>query len=206
LACGTGTYTHALAQRGYDMVGVDASVDMLAAAREKFDGLLLCQALENLDLYGTAQAALCLTDSINHLTEPAQVRKFFKRLALFLEPGAPFIFDMNTLYKHERVLGGNAFVYETDDAFCVWQNRWDDASRMTEIEIDLFVEKGNGAYTRRREQFAERYYSIEELTAWLGKAGFTVEHVYGELTEQPPGEGEERVYFVCRRCRKKMRK
>ena len=194
LACGTGTYSYALLRRGYDVVGVDASADMLSIAREKCPGmLLLCQRLEQLDLYGTAQAAICLTDSLNHITNPKDLRRFFKRLALFLEPGAPFVFDVNTLHKHEHSLGGNTFVYESAGAFCVWQNRWLPEQRTTEITLDLFVEE-DGAYTRHQEQFCERVYSVEELSAWLNKAGFEVEQ-----TLDAPGEAGERLYFVARR-------
>ena len=154
--------------------------------------------MEDLDLYGTARAALCLTDSLNHLTQPARVQRFFKRLALFLEPGAPFIFDVNTLYKHEHVLAGNAFVFEEKGVFCAWQNHWDSKTRTTEISLDIFFEE-NGAYTRQTEQFAERAYTPGELTAWLNKTGFAVEHIYGELTEQPPIDTAERIFFICRR-------
>ena len=199
LACGTGAYADALQQQGFDVIGVDASPEMLAVARGKnADVMLVCQRLEELDLYGTAQAAICLTDSINHIADSAKVKRFFKRLALFLEPGAPFIFDVNTLHKHERVLANNTFAYECEEAFCVWQNQWDEQARTTQISLDLFVEE-DGVYHRHQEQFCERAYSVEELSAWLKKAGFLVEAVYGELTHEPPGEKEQRVYFVCRR-------
>ena len=205
LACGTGTYTCALLRRGYDAVGVDASPDMLQIAREKAEHagltvpLLLCQRLEDLDLYGTAQAAVCLTDSLNHITDPALVRRFFKRLALFLEPGAPFIFDVNTLCKHEHVLADNVFIYEDEGVFCAWQNRWDAPTRTTEIALDIFTQEQNGLYSHQQECFAERAYTPEELTAWLRKAGFAVEHIYEELTEQPLSGTAERIFFVCRR-------
>ena len=194
LACGTGVYSHALQRRGYDVVGVDASADMLSVAREKCpDMLLLCQQLEQLDLYGTAQAAICLTDSVNHITQPRDVRRFFRRLALFLEPGAPFVFDVNTLHKHEHSLGDNTFVYESAGVFCAWRNRWAPERRTTEITLDLFVEEG-GMYRWQQERFCERVYLPKELTAWLEKAGFEVER-----TLDAPGEAGERVFFVARR-------
>jgi len=186
LACGTGIYSHALFARGYDVIGMDASADMLAVARERNpQQLLLCQQLQQLDLYGTAQAAICLTDSLNHITNPAHVRKFFKRLALFLESGSPFIFDVNTLHKHEYVLANHTFIYKHSEATLVWRNRWLPEQNMTEITLDF------GDIT---EQFCERVYSVEELTAWLNKAGFRVEH-----TIPAPSEELERLYFLCRR-------
>jgi len=184
LACGTGIYSHALFERGYDIIGVDASADMLAVARERNpQQLLLCQRLEQLDLYGTAQAAICLTDSLNHITNPAHVRKFFKRLAYFLEPGAPFIFDINTLHKHENILGDNTFVYKNSEATLVWHNHWLPDKLLTEITLDF------GDVT---EKFCERVYSVEELTAWLNKAGFVVQQ-----TIPAPGEEDERLYILC---------
>jgi len=218
LACGTGTYSRALAARGYDVVGIDASPDMLSVAREKHlrcgsiasprpvtAPLLLCQRLENLDLYGTAQGAVCLTDSLNHLTEPARVRRFFRRLALFLEPGSPFIFDANTPYKHEHVLADNTFIYEHkasdggSGAFCAWQNRWIPDRQITEIRLDIFSGDSPGLYARHQESFAERAYALDELRTWLHRAGFTVEAIHGELTTDPPKDDSQRAVFVCRR-------
>jgi len=189
LACGTGKYSAALLQRGYDVIGIDASVEMLSIAREKCPSmLLLCQRLEELDLYGTAQAAICLTDSVNHITDPALVQRFFQRLALFMDPGAPFIFDINTLHKHTHVLANNTFLYENDEAVCVWHNKWLPEKQMTEITLDF------GAQV---ERFCERVYHIEELTVWLNEAGFAIEQVM-----DAPGEEGERAFVVARRNKK----
>lgn len=38
-----------------------------------------------------------------------------------MEPGGIFLFDVNTLYKHEQVLGDHSFVYDLGDLYCVWQ-------------------------------------------------------------------------------------
>ena len=205
LACGTGVFSYAMLQNGYDVIGVDSSLAMLNAALEKAaelkiaPPLLLCQRLQELDLYGTAQAAICMTDSLNHITNPADVRRFFRRLALFLEPGGVFVFDVNTRYKHERILADNTFTYETDEAFCVWQNHWIPEQNTTGITLDIFSVREDGAYTRASEAFSERVYSVEELGKWLGRAGFEPLRVYGELTFEAPEEDAQRVFMVARR-------
>ena len=62
LACGTGTMSFLLAARGYELIGVDFSPEMLAIAAEKtLEGegeppIFLCQPMEKLDLYGTVDA------------------------------------------------------------------------------------------------------------------------------------------------------
>ena len=94
LACGTGTMTAILTERGYELIAVDASPDMLAQAREKAaevpgePPVFLNQDMPKLDLYGTVDAAICCLDSLNYLTSPKDVQRTFQRLHLFIAPAA----------------------------------------------------------------------------------------------------------------------
>lgn len=105
LACGTGSLTRELAQRGYEMIGVDLSPEMLAEAAEKnqdVDGIppiFLCQSMDKLNLYGTIDACVCCLDSVNYVTDPKKLQKAFERIYLFLMPGGVFLFDINTPEK-----------------------------------------------------------------------------------------------------------
>ncbi|MCR4615880.1 MAG: class I SAM-dependent methyltransferase [Clostridiales bacterium] len=204
LACGTGSLSLEFAKRGFDIIGVDAGEGMLCCARQKFydEGLtpplLICQRLEELDLYGTANCAVCSLDSVNHLCEPEQVRAFFKRLSYFVEPGGVFVFDVNTLYKHRNILGDNIFIYDMDDLYCVWQNSLRDDGVTVDIDLDFFVGDGD-TYRRSSESFCERAYSIEELTQWLENAGFEVCGVYDDLSPDPVRDDTERAVITARR-------
>ena len=106
-----------LARRGFEVIGVDASPEMLMQAAEKNMALeqpvlYLCQPLERLDLYGTVDLAVCTLDSLNHLPGKKALQKALHRLQFFVEPGGLFLFDVNTPYKHREVLGNNCFVRE----------------------------------------------------------------------------------------------
>ena len=75
LACGTGSMTLELASRGYDMIGVDGSSDMLNVALDRKydmelprDVLFLLQDMREFELYGTVGAITCCLDSVNYLT------------------------------------------------------------------------------------------------------------------------------------------
>ena len=140
LACGTGSLSVELSAIGYDVIGVDASAEMLAEAAAKGRGkiLFLCQAFDTLDLYGTVGAVVCALDSLNHITDAAALEAAFARVALFTAPGGVFVFDVNTPYKHREILADNTFVYDLGDLFCVWQNTTD-ASLQTEIALDFFL-------------------------------------------------------------------
>lgn len=158
LACGTGTLTSLISARGYDMIGVDSSPDMLSQAQNRAfeEGqniLFLCQQMQALDLFGKIDAALCTLDSINHLTEPDDVRETFRRLGTFIRPGGMFIFDVNTIYKHREILADNSFVYEYPDVFCVWQNSLDEETDTVDIMLD-FSRKTRTGHTSARAKIS----------------------------------------------------
>lgn len=203
LACGTGTMSLIMAQKGYDVIGVDNSPEMLGEAREKAleageDILFLCQDMCSIDLYGTVDCTVCLLDSLNHLESKEELLEAFKRVSLFTVPGGLFVFDVNTEYKHKYVLGDNTFVYDNDDVYCVWQNEYDDESKTVEIFLDFFQEE-NGLYRRSSEYFAERAFSDSDIKKLLSEAGFNDIKAYGELRKTAPSDTEERVFYVARK-------
>ena len=204
LACGTGTLSLMLARRGWDVIGVDASEEMLSQAQEKkmntgADVIFLCQRMEALDLFGTIDAAVCTLDSFNHLESDAAFREALRRVALFMNDGGVFIFDVNTPYKHAQVLGNNTFVYDTDEVFCVWQNAYSAKDCRVDITLDLFepVDEEDG-YVRSSEQFSERAWPPDTIKTWLEAVRFEVVALLDE-DGGPLREGSERAVFVCKK-------
>ena len=203
LACGTGTMSFLLAERGYEVIGVDFSPEMLAVAAEKsLEGegeapIFLCQSMEKLDLYGTVDACVCLLDSVNHVTEPDRLQQALRRVWLFLEAGGLFIFDVHTP-EHLQSLDGGLFLDETDDAYCVWRTEYDPEEAICTYGMDVFQREGEAWY-RSTEVHEERAYSIETLTEALRQAGFLDIHTYGDRRLDAPQAGEARVFFTARK-------
>ncbi len=203
LACGTGSLTLELFQRGIDIYGVDGSVEMLSEARGKCmeagaDILFLCQRMQALDLYGTVDTVICSLDSINHLTGAGEVQQVFDKVSFFMNPGGYFFFDLNTLYKHENILGNHTFVYDMKHVYCVWQNRLAGNSGRVDIQLDFFQREGK-CYLRSGERFSEYAYPIGEVLAMLGKAGFGNIHLYDELTFDPPKPDSQRLVVAAQK-------
>lgn len=203
IGCGTGGFSLEFAKQGIDVIGVDPSANMLSVAvekakREELDILFLNQCGEELDLFGTVDGAVSCLDTVNHIIDKRTLQSFFNRVSLFLEPQRLFIFDVNTLYKHECVLGNNTFVYENDKVYCVWKNYFDRKNKITDISLDFFS-NSNGIYQRSSEEFSERVYSREEIKKMLNKAGFKLIALLGENSFSPPSKTSERNIYVARK-------
>ena len=204
LACGTGSLTWELARRGYEMIGVDRSEEMLAQANEKgedFTGerpIFLHQSMDKLDLYGTIDACVCCLDSVNYVTQPKALLRAFQRVHLFLMPGGLFLFDINTPEKLEGLDGG-MFIDETDDTYCVWRADYARRSRICTYGFDLFFRQADGLWRREEEVHEERAYAPEELTELLRAAGFTHIQQYGDRKLRHPKPGEGRIFFAARK-------
>jgi SAM-dependent methyltransferase len=202
LGCGTGSLSFPLARRGWDVIGVDGSGEMLSFAMQKlaaFEGdprpLFLQQEMERLDLFGTVDICICALDSVNHITDPQRLAEVFQRLSLFVESGGLFIFDANTLYKHRHVLNGSTFVFDEEEVYCVWQNAMSDPCTV-EITLDFFERTEGNSYRRSSERFFERAYSTEELQAIGKKAGFELIAVYTADSFAGPKENAQRLVYV----------
>ena len=177
LACGTGAMTWLLTGRGYELIAVDGSEDMLAAAMGKsgtVEGVVpifLHQSMPKLDLYRT-----------------------FQRLRLFIAPGGLLVFDINTVEKL-AALDGQVFLDETEDTYCVWRTEY--RRGLCTYYVDLFRQQGDGAWDRELEIHRQRAYTVEELTGWLKAAGFTDIRTCGDMVRRSPREGEQRIYFTA---------
>lgn len=176
LGCGTGTLSLMLARRGYELISVDSSPDMLSVFQSKLGYLpaestppmLLCQRAEELDLYDTVDAAICCLDGFNYLP-PDTMREAVRRLHLFLSPGGILAFDILSP-DWLRSLDGQCFVDEDDDTLCLWRASLEDGA--VHYGLDLFRSAGK-LWRRSQEEHVEYLHEPEQLCAVLAAAGFT---------------------------------
>lgn len=201
LGCGTGSLTEILARRGFDMIGVDMSEDMLQIAMEKrvksgHDILYLLQDMREFELYGTVAAAVSLCDSMNYLTEYSDLVTVLKLVNNYLDPGGVFIFDLNTVYKYEEVLGERTIAENREDCSFIWDNYYDSHSRINEYDLTLFVREDGSLYRRYEETHFQRAYSLEEIRRAAEEAGMEFEAVYDAFSRQEPKKDSQRIYVV----------
>lgn len=178
MACGTGNLTLEFDSRGYDMTGLDLSADMLSVAaskkRKRKNGniLWLNQDMRNFELYGSVDAVLCCFDSLNYIPDDEGLINCFKSVYNYLESGGLFVFDINTLYKFEYVLGSNDIIIEKNGDFCLWRNNFSKRKSSAEYELTFFIGEKDGSYKKYFEFQRQKYYKIEFITDILYSVGF----------------------------------
>ncbi len=205
LGCGTGSMTLELCRRGYDMIGVDISSEMLSVARQAGEDeglsdklLWLCQDMREFELYGTVEATVSCLDCLNHLTNTKDFEKCLSLVRNYLVPDGIFIFDLNSKYKFENIYADNSFVLEEDGIMCVWQNFYNEKNHICDFYISLFSEDEDGRYTRTDEYQSERMYTERTVKNLLAKTGFELIGIYGDLDFSPAREEDERIYVIAK--------
>ena len=214
LACGTGRMTRALAARGYDMIGVDGSEDMLSEAYAATDParhvLYLRQDMRSFELYGTVGATVCCLDSINYLLTTEDLTACLRTVHNYLDPDGLFLFDVNSPYKFAHIYGDNAYVLENEfpadpelglpasAVYCGWQNTFDPQSKVCDFYLTVFRELENGTYERTEEHQRERCYSEKDLKNALQMCGFELLGIYDDFDFSAVTSSSERWYIAAR--------
>ncbi len=201
LGCGTGIMTVEMAARGYDMIGVDGSAEMLSRAFErKYEAgtdrvLFLQQDMRDFELYGTVGAVISSLDCINYLTGEGDLARCFSLVHNYLDPDGIFLFDVNTPHKFKTVFADNAYILESEDCYCGWQNEYDEKTSLCRFYLSVFTENKDGTYARTDEEQCERAYTREELTRALEKAGFADIAFFGDTDMRDATDTDERWFI-----------
>lgn len=204
LGCGTGSLTEILSARGYDMIGVDNSADMLEIALDKKmesgqDILYLLQDMRGFELYGTVRAVISICDSMNYITEEEELLTVFKLVNNYLDPGGVFVFDLNTLYKYREILGECTIAENRENGSFIWDNYFEEDDDINEYDLTLFIPEGDdGLFRKYEETHYQRGYELDTIKELLEKAGMVYVTAYDAFTKEPPKEDSERIYVIAK--------
>ena len=214
LACGTGKLTEILADRGYDVMGIDLSEEMLGMALSRRDSLhhktlYLCQDMREFELYGTAGTIISMGDSVNYLLTDEDMVKLFKRVNTFLYPRGIFIFDFKTLYLYKEVIGDRTIAEDRDDCSFIWDNWFDEKTRINEYDLSLFIkdrpgDENDNVFRKYQEIHRQRGYTLEEIRGFAQQAGLLWITEMDSDTMGPVRKDSERILCVVQETAKKL--
>ena len=203
LGCGTGVMTELLAESGYDMIGVDNSEEMLGEAMEKraesgHEILYLEQDMREFELYGTVRAVICLCDSLNYLLEEDDLLTTFKLVNNYLDPNGLFIFDFNTVYKYETVIGDSTIAENREDCSFIWENYYTAEDQINEYDLTIFVKQQKDLFRKFTETHLQRGYTLETMKRLVEQSGLIFVEALDADTHGSVTETSERIYVIAR--------
>ncbi len=216
LGCGTGSLTERLSRKGFDMIGIDFSADMLEIALEKRlksgeSILYLCQDMRSFELYGTCAAIVSRCDSMNYILTDEDLVTVFRLVNNYLDPGGVFVFDCNTVYKYEKILAENTIAETRDIGSFIWENSYDPVTKINEYDLTLYIREGGqeerpaarlvrddsqARFRRFSETHMQRAFSVPELKAAAVKAGLLWLDCVDADTMVMPDETSERLLIT----------
>ncbi len=202
LGCGSGTVTLELLKKGYDLIGIDGSVDMLSEAMQKRmliengdKALFLCQEFPEFELYGTVDAIISTLDTFNYITDEKDLDRLFYWIRNYLNPDGILIFDVNSQYKYEKLLADHCELYDDDDVYMTWRSQYDGTFCRHNITV---FERNDDIYFRSDEEQLQCYHSEDRIQKLLSKYDFELIGVFDDYSEKQIDAKTERYTYVAK--------
>lgn len=200
LGCGTGKLTQLMSEKGYDMIGVDNSYEMLDMAKQRTDEsiLYLMQDMREFELYGTVRGVYSACDCVNYITEEEDLREVFRLVNNYLDPGGIFIFDMNSPYKYQKLLAENTFAETREEGSFIWENYFDEEEGINEYDLTLYIKTEDESFQRFQEVHYQKCYELTTIKRLLSEAGMEFVAAYEDYTKLPVSQESERILVIAR--------
>ena len=184
LGCGTGNHALRLAARGYEVVGLDRSSDMLRIAerkaREKGIGLRVHQAdLRDLNLAETFDAVLMMFAVLGYQLENSDVLSALRGAHKHLHSAGLLLFDVwygpavLTQRPADRV---RMIKTEEGTLLRTSSGELDIRRQICMVDIHLWHMNGDRILDETKENHFMRYFFPQELELFLEVSGFRLLH------------------------------
>lgn len=203
LGCGSGRITRKLADAGYDMIGIDASDEMLTQAVAKSkkhpDILYLCQDMREFELYGTVKAVVCCCDTLNYLADKDELTEVFKLVNNYLDPDGIFIFDIKTPVWYEEADGlVDARHEDKGDFYCETFLDGDEF----EYHVTMFEKTKDELYEKFEEYHYQKLFTKKDIENSLIEAKLELMEVIDDYKNKKATDKSYRLCFIAKECGK----
>lgn len=204
LGCGTGRLATMIAKKGYNVMGVDLSEEMLSIAHERIheEGVssvtLIQQDMRELQLPYRFGLMYSFCDCLNYITDEDELLQLFMRVRQHLEDGGVFLFDMHTPYKITEIFGRGPIVDDDPEISYMWIPVVDEKQLLVEHHIHFFVREQDEYYRRFTEIHVQRAYPLHVIQELLNKANFELLSVTADFEDELPNAHSERYFFAVR--------
>ena len=135
-----------------------------------------------------------------------ELLQVFKLVNNYLDTRGVFIFDLNTVYKYETILGNNTIAENREDCSFIWDNYYYKEEGINEYALSIYVRdkeleeefEETGLFKRYDETHYQRAYHLDTVKRLLQEAGMEFVAAYDAFTKKPVKPDSERIYVVAR--------
>ncbi len=208
LACGSGRHARELETLGYQIVATDYSEDLLAVAREKSANSLIDfrhQDMRTLALPDAPfDAVYCLFDSIGYVQTNQAIREVLSGVHKHLRADGLFVFEF---WHAAAMLRGyephRERKWQTADGEIVRisSTQLDVPRQLATVHYDITETRNDGTVHRLEETQTNRYFLLQEMSAYLESADFQpLEWLTAYDRHAPINEDTWHVLAIARRA------
>ena len=205
LACGTGEISIRLAEKGFEVTGIDLSEEMLSFAQQKVSSsqpiLFLQQDMREITGFdGQFDAVVICCDSLNYLKTKNDVIETFNSVFRVLKSEGILLFDVHSSFKIAEVFPDSTFADQDEDISYIWQSFAGSDELSVIHDMSFFVWNGE-AYDRFDETHEQRTFPVEEYEEMLKNCGFQLHRVTADSTDTEPSAQSERLFFKAQKSK-----
>ncbi len=199
VGCGTGNLTLKFQKNGYDVSGIDLSVEMLSIASERMlqQGLVIPlyqMSMDELEGFQDYDVVTIPIDSINYLEDEKSVIETLTRIYNALRKGGQLFFDVHSLFKMNEIFLQSPFTYDDGTTFYVWHTEEGQEEHSIYHQITFFLKDGvTGKYERFDEEHYQRTFPVEYYKEWLNQIGFSEIEITADFKNHTPTYDSERI-------------
>jgi SAM-dependent methyltransferase len=198
LCCGAGQISRILTDRGFNVLGLDASASLVGLARKNAPNAHF--EVADAKFFGSTerfQAAISLNDSLNHLLSIEDLKSAFLNVYKCMVPGGVFLFDLNLAHKYESSWAGSFSIVE-EDAVCAVVATRDTQQRLARFDAAVFL-LTEGLWTRKDVRLLQTWYLPGDVCAALVEVGFADVRLTDRKGAQLTDCSIDKAFFTCTR-------
>ncbi|OZM57768.1 SAM-dependent methyltransferase [Lottiidibacillus patelloidae] len=204
LGCGTGSLAIPFARKGYDVTGMDLSIEMLAIANNKArhencNIHFVEQDMREFESHLQYDIIGIFCDSLNYLQSKEDVLQTFKKVYDHLQDDGLFIFDVHSEYKINHIFNNYSYGSNEENFSFIWNCFEGSETNSIEHELTFFVESKEGEYSRFDELHMQRTFALDTYKTLLKEAGFNQVKVTADFSEMSPVTDSERIFFTVKK-------
>lgn len=196
--CGTGKFTIPLAEKGYNVMGLDSSKAMLSLAKKKAREKNLkvkfyCKKIEAMEFQEEFDAVISC-DCINHFLTVKKLQKAIESIFNSLKKDGKFIFQAYTERAIEKISNEAPYGGRIGKNFFVWENFY--RNRIFKIILSIFEHQKNKQYKRKEEIVLQKPYKPKKIERILKQSGFQKIQVFKQNPLET-SESKKDLYFIA---------